>query len=310
VTWKSWNPDNHGVYDWPFASDAVWDIVEGFDGHVFVNPANHGIGEWDGTEWIEHIGTQSIEMMDIAPDGTLWAGPYNGTELVTYDGATWKQVNHPFNGFAGDMYALAVDPLGDVWVGTIIGLYHSSNGGVTWTTFHTGNSDLPDNNVFDLEPEPDGSGIWIATDGGLAFYDGVTWTEYTMANSGLPADSVDVLEIAPDGALWVGAFDGSLWPYDGGVARFDGTTWRTWTEENSNIPHEEIYSFGIDASNNVWVGTASEGIGLLYVEGDGGDTFESLPIAWRANKGTWISGGTLQLSFHDDDQVWVETVPK
>jgi sugar lactone lactonase YvrE len=229
---------------------------------------------------------------------------------VTYDGAAWRQVNVPYTGWSGDMYDLEVDVFGDVWLATIQGVFHSANGGTTWTHLQTTNSDLPDDAVFDLESEPDGSGIWMATHGGLAFFDGATWTVYTTANSGLPADSTDRLGIAPDGALWVGAFDGVNWPYDGGLARFDGTTWRTWTEENSNIPHEEFWSLGFDSAGNVWVGTASEGIGLLFVDGDGGaTTFVEIPIGWTATKGTWITGTLLMLELHDDEAVWIDTVP-
>jgi hypothetical protein len=162
--------------------------------------------------------------------------------------------------------------------------------------------------VYSLAAEPDASGIWVGTSAGLAFFDGVTWTDYTMANSGLPADVIDVLEIAPDGALWVGAFDVSLFPYDGGLARFDGTTWRTWTEENSNIPHEQIWSIEVDLDGNVWVGTASEGIGLLSQFGDGADTFTSSPLSWTATRGTWVTGDVLSLTFSDANYLWVDSV--
>ncbi|AYN01333.1 two-component regulator propeller domain-containing protein [Chryseobacterium sp. 3008163] len=67
-------------------------------------------------------------------------------------------------------------------------------------TFHTDNSKLPSNLIFDLEQDDKGF-LWIATEDGLSRFDGLNFFNYTIKN-GLPSNSV--LQVVKDksGKIW------------------------------------------------------------------------------------------------------------
>lgn len=256
--WTDFNPANWGSVPWPFDTDSSTSTVEAADGTVWAAPTNHGVGEWDGKKWTAHLPGFSYESLTIDPAGDVWAAPDRG-EVRRWNGSKWIGMKNPSR--TADLYQIAADASGDVWLASIIGLLRYD--GTKWKTYTPANSGIPSGAVFTVAPEPDGDAVWVGTDSGLARFDGTNWTVFTEEDSGLPADVISSIAIAPDGNVWIGAFDGENWPYHGGVGVFDGETWTSYTTSNSPLPHNQVETVAVDAQGRVWIGTASEGAAIL-----------------------------------------------
>jgi ligand-binding sensor domain-containing protein len=127
----------------------------------------------------------------------------------------WATFNSENSDLPNDtVQALALDPDGSLWVGTLGGLARFKDG--RWQTYSKANTNggLPDDPVLTLVLGPDGS-LWAGTAGGLARFKDGRWQTYSKANTngGLPDDHVKALALSPDGSLWAGT--------NGGLARLD-----------------------------------------------------------------------------------------
>jgi ligand-binding sensor domain-containing protein len=255
--WADFNPYNWGSQPWPFPTDSAAGSVEDAEGNFWTTPANNGVARWDGTAWTGYLPHISLESMTRDPSGALWASGTGG--LFRWNGQDWKQKKTPPSGEIG---RVAADALGNIWLTTITGLEKFD--GTEWITYSTSNSDIPGDYVIEVTPELSGGAVWVGTEKGLARFDGTTWTVFTKATSGVPADVINSIAIAPNGDVWVGAFDGTHFPYHGGVGVFDGTDWITYTSHNSPLRHEQVETVAVTATGDVWVGTASQGAALIH----------------------------------------------
>ncbi|NOZ46106.1 MAG: T9SS type A sorting domain-containing protein, partial [Chlorobi bacterium] len=119
--------------------------------------------------------------------------------------------------------------------------------------FTSGNSDLPDNHVYDIAYDQN-SNIWVATASGLAVFDGTTttgWTIYNTSNSDIPSNSVTAIAIKGDNK-WFGFSTGN-------VAMFNGTTWTVFDDSFNG----SINAIAIDGDDNVWIAiNGTPGLGM------------------------------------------------
>lgn len=161
--WKGdvWFGCNHGVAAW----------TEQYD---MVQEHQHTAIWRDGTD---HTG--DFRGLAVRPDGNVWiAGAHNGG-LLRYDdegGQFWARIDPVIdiwpdavsNDPRGDDWtmALELDESGGLWAGGFgNGLaYRAPDGTWSWLQQKDG---LPDDRVYDLALDPDGS-LWVATDAGLA----------------------------------------------------------------------------------------------------------------------------------------------
>ena len=206
-----------------------------------------------------------------------------------------------------NVYVVAVDRQGDVWIGTYGGGLVKFDG-KNWKVYTTSNSGLPSNYVGSIVIDKSGD-KWIGTfsdihsnlGGGLAKFDDTNWTVYTTSNSSLPANYVYSIAMDDSGSKWIGTyaglikFDSTNWtiytssnsclPINtvfsiaidvsgnkwigtySGLAKFDGTNWNVYTTSNSGLPDNYINSIAIDVSGNKWIGTAKGGLAVYNGEG-------------------------------------------
>lgn len=95
-------------------NDTVFAVEITPDGHKWFGTFD-GVSQFDGRQWTTHFTGWKVADLAVGPDGRLWAA---GSGRVSYfDGAGWTEA---LSGrFAGqDIRAVAVDPGGQVWVGT------------------------------------------------------------------------------------------------------------------------------------------------------------------------------------------------
>jgi ligand-binding sensor domain-containing protein len=109
----------------------------------------------------------------------------------------------------------------------------------------------------DVRPAPDGSGAWVATDGGLLRFDadGSLARKYTR-REGLASHGVREIALDPGGALWVAT--------DRGVNRIDGEVVTRFTTRDG-LPDDTILAVAADAEGRVLAGTRR---GVAILEGD------------------------------------------
>jgi len=157
--------------------------------------------------------------------------------------------------------SLAVDPHGNIWVGTFGGGLAEFDGR-DWTVYNPLNSGLPYNWVQALAVDSKGN-IWAGTyRAGLAKFDGENWTVYNTSNSGLPYDNVTALVVDSEDNLWVGTCLKGLFPYGGGLAKFDGEEWTVYNTWNSGLPSNGVLCLAVDHYGNLWIGTDAGGLGV------------------------------------------------
>ena len=125
------------------------------------------------------------------PTGTIppSASTPSPTDTTIPQSPEWIVYNTANSGLPDDrVFALAIDPNGNKWIGT--GDPHGLGGGglvmfdgETWTVYDTANSGLPDDNIWALAIDVQDN-KWIGTHGGgLAKFDGKNWTVYNNDNS-------------------------------------------------------------------------------------------------------------------------------
>ncbi len=153
-----------------------------------------------------------------------------------------------------------IDGQARIWAGTngygVVSIDPQSGS----TQHYTKANGLPGDEVRDVtaEPTPKGttSNVWVATDGGVAYWDGQAWTAYTTAN-GLPSN--DVRGVSSPGAhtVWVAT--------GGGPAYFDGTSWRTWTSADG-LPEGDMNGVLV-RGGEVWFSTQGYGLIVFVLPG-------------------------------------------
>jgi hypothetical protein len=207
---------------WTTFSAPEGPMAVGPDGAVWTAFGERDLARFDGSEWQTFEVPLSLDQgvavpwtasLDVATDGTVWAGTNELRGVFAFDGANWSHYTS-VDGLAAPLSGtVAAAPDGTVWVGSV-SLDDSPGAGVarfdgsTWTVYTTAEGLLDD--VPDVAVGADGT-VWAIHQNGVSRFDGDTWTAFPgIAGLGMFA-SVDA-----SGTLWMPA-------RDGGVIGFDGT---------------------------------------------------------------------------------------
>jgi 7,8-dihydropterin-6-yl-methyl-4-(beta-D-ribofuranosyl)aminobenzene 5'-phosphate synthase len=175
-------------------------------------------------------------------------------------GGSWQAVSRGLEALAP--LVIAVHPVNpDVaWVGTIVGGYRTSDGGLTWQQM----ADLPPVPLYALAVTPDGrtlyaggeaTGIWRSDD------EGRTWG--VSQRTGGP-DTVLSLAITLDGGVLAGAAGQGVWrSRDGG---------EQWQMDGGELAQAHVPLLAV-MDNRRWYALAE---GSLYLSGDGGKSWQMI----------------------------------
>jgi len=189
-----------------------WKIFEAKDGDLwFSGPSRGGGGalRFDGTSWTRYTTDDGLLHNRIwgfgqTPDGTLWAGTYNGISWFT--GTTWESYEAGFPG--RNAYKFVVSG-SDLWCsyggpggGSGVSRYRSEwgTGKAAWRTYGPEDG-LAGDFSRDVLADPDGT-VWVATSGGISHFDPGTelWGSYTEEH-GIWPGYIEHLWLDPDGRL-------------------------------------------------------------------------------------------------------------
>ncbi|HZB88202.1 MAG TPA: diguanylate cyclase [Terracidiphilus sp.] len=297
------------------SDDLVWRSMRDRAGRLWV-------GTETGLDWIppgsetprvwKQNGIQTARAGALAEsaDGAIWMGSAAGS-LLRIDGAslTGRQWKLP------EVYDIAIDPRGRLWVATFGGLYTMSTDGPLKTP------ELVTDPVFgnahqrfnDLCLDARGN-VWVAADQGLFVLDEPGWHHIDLGASGAAPDTI---ALAKDGSVWAGGPSqqlmrltirhyrvvdakriakpplmseqvvslmvddrGWLWVgEDAGLTVFDGAVWHSYTQ-NDGLLWNDTDSFALDEDKDgsIWVGT-SGGLSHLLTPKDTGMSSPPMPPA-------------------------------
>ncbi|MDO7884336.1 hypothetical protein [Hymenobacter cheonanensis] len=308
-----------------YANNGVWAVAIAANGDVYVagNFAQIGgvsvsnIARWNGSTWTS-LGTglnDVVFALALAPNGVVYAGGYftqaggqPANQVAKWDGTAWSSLGAGTeNGVAGTLstskvprggvFALAVAPTGEVYVGGGFATAGSQAAGgiarwngTAWSNLGTGISKFTTGTyplVYGLAVTPAGrlymagsfnyvNNVRIVS---LAQWNGTSWSG--VGNSDFYIyEHLSSVAVASNGDLYVGGDITTTGPTPAvGVARWDGTKWNalgagvgTYVYAIAVSPTGEVYASGDvnraggNAINNVarWNGTSwvSLGTGL------------------------------------------------
>ncbi|TDR45010.1 two component regulator with propeller domain [Tahibacter aquaticus] len=167
-------------------------------------------------------------------------------------------------GAPADIWALAQDRDGFLWLGTGNGLYRFDGVGFVRRLPAAGDT-LTTRNITALHSSGDGS-LWMGFFyGGTAVLRGDTLQRYGSAE-GFPDGMVLALAQTRDGRLWAAS--------RGGLVRFDGQRWQTVGRE-MNYPGKRADALLLDRDGRLWVATDEA---LVFLDA-AGTQFEHSGIA-------------------------------
>ncbi len=182
---------------------------------------NVTLARFGGSEWQTFEVPLSLDQgtavpwtafLDVAADGTVWAGTDASPGVFAFDGANWTHYTSVDGLPAPLSGTVAAAPDGTVWVGSVSedgspGAGVARFDGSTWTVYTTAEGLLDD--VPDVAVGADGT-VWAIHQNGVSRFDGDTWTAFPdVSGMGMFA-SVDAT-----GTLWMPARDGGVIGFDG-----------------------------------------------------------------------------------------------
>ncbi len=156
-------------------------IIKSTNGGENWNQINNGFGN-----------VTSFHSVSICPANTnvLLAGTADGQIFRTTDaGSTWRPVLSDVR-TSDNIVSIVFNPVADKHqvyaAGNVTGFYVSSDDGVTWSQYNDG---LTMRELTDLDVTPDGSSIYVATNGGGIFRLPITGNPLTLIRSQIEAPS-------------------------------------------------------------------------------------------------------------------------
>jgi hypothetical protein len=225
------------------AGDNLRDLAVAPDGTLWAagyqRPSDELVGSvarFDGETWATYttddgLPRGAVLTVDVAPDGTVWAGTERG--LARLDGEVWTVVSPQVS--------------------------------VEHVAF------APDGSIVAVSYTPQGQGPDPLYTADIARFDGQTWSTLGGGGTLLPEELEDVircLDVSPvDGSVWACAGGGSWVPFKG-IWRFDGSGWTSWLEDE--WPRGAAHALTIRSDGSVWVLAHDGAGGVSLASFDGG----------------------------------------
>lgn len=253
------------------AEDGMWIGTEG-GGVNFYRSSTGKFTTFKDESGFE-LRSKNVKSLFKADNGKLWIGTWGGG-VYRYDPIT-KKHKHMLEDFR--VYTLCEYPSGQMWIGTINGLYRydKKNDELVQYDQDDNSAGLQDFFITHIFNDSRGN-IWVGTrEGGLHLYNRMK-DEFINFSSdpGDPQSIIDnyIISITegPRGDLWIGT--------NAGICRYDAET-RVFDDMTSYIklPNKVINGLVFDANSDLWISTnkgitqynIASGISRSFDMGDG-----------------------------------------
>jgi signal transduction histidine kinase/streptogramin lyase len=237
-------------------------------------------------------------------DGRIWIGDRDFEGITIFDKRTgqftWCQADkwNPYSILTNKINCFYRDRVGEMWVGTIVGVNKYSPGKSKFRRFIS-NANVPhqlgNNNTLCFAEGKDDI-IWIGTDGGgLNKLDRKTglFTHY-QHEEGNPnsVSSNAVISACEDheGTVWMGT-------YHGGLARLKDGKFSAYLPDPKNpyaLSSRNVWYVMEDSKHNIWAGTLDYGIDLFHRK-----TGRFYHYSYEANDSTGLCNNTINGMYED-----------
>lgn len=220
----SWIPEESNS----LSSDEVLSLCQDNQGNIWAGTAK-GLNRIDRSGTIVNryfhdaedttsLSSNVINVVYPQKDGPLWIGTSSGLNRYNRQENDFKRIKLPGLDTGGGkghaVYSIAGGEDGRLWIGTDNAGLFIYDPATNESERFTMDNDLPDDVIYGILPDPDGS-FWISTNNGLARVSSglepgrLTVVRYNSSN-GLPVDSYNIgaYAAAPDGSLYFGSYNG------------------------------------------------------------------------------------------------------
>jgi sugar lactone lactonase YvrE len=332
---------------------SVWVMVIGIGTFLFVGYIAHNVSlarsrvGWSQLTPVNSFLPSGV-VYDLLPgrDGEMLLGTDRGLAVWAPPAGSdlpdsWTIYTRENSGLPDNrVLAMAGDPQGTLWVGTLAGAARFEAG--SWSVYRGQDMNLQSEQINTLAEGSRGE-LWVGTSAGAAVFDGQIWQAFTTQTSGLVNDAVFSLAVEPLPAgdrVWFGTLDGlsrldtssgvwtsytradfdmpragiadlkfapdgGLWmaTLGGGLYRIDEEGWQVYRTSNSDIPYNTLQTVAISSRGQVWIGAAIPNAtgGVVAVQ-DG--------LSWKTfigrNSG-YTEAEPVSLAFDTNDRVWIAT---
>ncbi|TLV02579.1 hybrid sensor histidine kinase/response regulator [Dyadobacter luticola] len=316
-------------------NDNVLSVIQAQDGKLWIGTDGGGVNVWDRkTGKFEHYphdpgnpnspASAFITALLQEPDGTMWAGNFKGGLSRFVPGANHfdnlnrnPKVKYPI---PLNIYCLANDQRGSIWVGTSEGLLRYNTTNNTYITYKhdaANPGSLSSSTILSVYVDKTGS-VWIGTEGGglnLFNPEEETFTHFIRNQKNPKTISNNLINCIFEDSknhFWIGT--------SGGLNLFDRKK-RTFTHYNqkNGLPNDVVWAIEEDAHATLWVSTNN---GLCnfnpaartfrnFDNSDGlqGASFNRMS-AFKNSEGTLFFGGQNGLNvFHPDSIHYNRNIP-
>ncbi len=245
--------------------------------------------------------SRKVNAITVGKDRSVWFGLAGGgvVRLNLYNsvGGRWKRYTTPDLN-TDYVYALAVDILGDIYVGTSNGLSrfipdNSNINGGRWLRYGSGNSPLPDEPIRCASLNPYDNLVWFGTSshGIVSFDSDFYWNIDTPSETPFP---IVAMAFSRYNAIWFGTY--ADWAY-----HYSTTTYE-WTHvadsaSGGGLKGNFVNAVAIQYDGTVWFGTNK---GLTQFNGTLWQTF--------TRESSLLPSDTVtSLSFDSKGNLWIGT---
>ncbi|KXK57157.1 MAG: peptidase S8/S53 subtilisin kexin sedolisin [Chlorobi bacterium OLB7] len=306
-TWRDWKgieAPNY-AYDLAFSpTQGIW-IASASGIFFFDNPT---FTRYDSVTTNGALSRSDFRAVDIASDGSVWAGATNGL-LARFNGTQWQE----FPDLADSLYSATITAIqcrgdNEVWVGTnAVGLLRLTDSRWSSITAENTNKELPGNIINDIVVDRNNV-VWVATDSGIGRFDGSSWQGLTVqtTNGKLPENRVTAVAVDSLNQLWAGTYRGYL-------LRYDGREWLSYAPDSTSgkLPGLPIISLAVDGRGVKWIGfeLSSYGDPKRYGYHDGGVMrFDDIFWKWYSSESTYTAmpgGDVVDVEIDAAGKIWM-----
>jgi ligand-binding sensor domain-containing protein len=268
---------------------------------------DRGAAAFDGSMWQAFTADNGLpgagvtSAVAVAPDGSIWLGtqalsspPDSGAivHIETDGNISYTPLemlrNAGIHEIMEGVYAIDIDALGDVWVGSYEAWHFN---GSNWTSYTQGS------NYWVVRPEKlvisPTLGVWTGDWGGICQFFDQNWICYGPQYKNQVGWDVRGLAIAPDGAVWVATeLSDETFHTQTGFKRFDGQTWTVETTLNQR----DVTDMDFAPNGTLWVATRAG----AYRYQDGNWTHYTVEDGLAGNE-------ILHIHVANDGSVWFAT---
>lgn len=195
----------------------------------------------------------TVKQIVQTADGAIWCGTTGGLSKI--EDESFRSYGEKDGLISRDVWSLAADRKGTLWVGTIDGACRFDGNSFQKVEIPKSSPD-PTRGVTSAEivhciMVDSRDRVWFGTNGGAYVLEGTDLTLISQKN-GLPGTVVHNIMEAADGHIWIGTTHH-------GICRFDGQDSINFTADGT-IEGNEIWCISEDQKGNVWFSGKNFGI--------------------------------------------------